>query len=329
MMAYGRRRRRRRRPVVLFVATLVSLLVLAVNAAAQSGPRTVERRLEMVAYLDEVRPQIERSTRNGDDLAVLRDRAAEMGRATVSRRLRLLATDAAGALRVVERALPPLDLRTSHSLVVATLAIRLRAAEALRAAIRDALDPSVVEPPIARIVNAYEDMAAADHTYAAFRESLPRRSDTRMPESRWLSAPPWSAEEAGAFVAAIRASGSLAPVRDIAVIVMTMDPTPVGTEGDVQVLPTVKTLKLHVVVANVGNDEVRRVPVVASVTAPTGQTDTARQFVDLAPGERRTVTVGGLQLTPGGQSSLSVRAGPVEGEGNLTDNERQKTLLLR
>jgi hypothetical protein len=57
--------------------------------------------------------------------------------------------------------------------------------------------------------------------------------------------------------------------------------------------------------------------------------DTARQFVDLAPGQRLTVTLGGLQPTRNEQLSLGVRAGPVAGESNIADNELIRALLVR
>jgi hypothetical protein len=57
--------------------------------------------------------------------------------------------------------------------------------------------------------------------------------------------------------------------------------------------------------------------------------DTARQFVDLAPGQRLTVTLGGLQPTRNEPLALGVRAGPVPGEANTDDNEISRTVLVR
>jgi hypothetical protein len=83
------------------------------------------------------------------------------------------------------------------------------------------------------------------------------------------------------------------------------------------------------VVAIVGNTRERQVPVIAAITTPTGATDTARQFVDLEPGQRMTVTLGGLQPTRNERLALGVRAGPVNGEENVADNEQLRTLLVR
>ncbi|MCA1845125.1 MAG: hypothetical protein LC792_18405, partial [Actinobacteria bacterium] len=136
-------------------------------------------------------------------------------------------------------------------------------------------------------------------------------------------------EEAAAFIAHLRSSTSLAPVHDVSVLLVSVEPTPVGTEGAAEVIPASKSLRVNVVVANAGNDRQKGVPVVAEVRWGDGQVDTARQFVDLVPGQRATVTIGGLHMPPEGVTALSVNVGPVDGEANLADNQRQKTLVQR
>jgi len=328
-MVIARRRRRRRRPAWVLAAALLSIVVLAVNAAASSGPRTTENRIATLAYLDQVRPEVEGSTRDGGDLADLRARAVEFGRARLARRLREVTDDERRHLRVVEGVDPPKGMETEHALLVATFAMRARSAATLQSAITSALDPRAPPPPTPVLVRTYADLLAADHSYRMFQESLPRTRDTVMPDSIWIVGPPPTEVDINALIASLRSSASLAPVRDVAVVLVALDPTPVANEGAASVLPNVGTLKLHVVVANIGNDDAKRVPVIATVTGPTGQSDTARQWVDLAPGERSTVTIGGLRLQPGAQSALVVRAGPIDGEGNVADNQSDKTLLTR
>jgi uncharacterized protein YfaS (alpha-2-macroglobulin family) len=117
-------------------------------------------------------------------------------------------------------------------------------------------------------------------------------------------------------------------VRDLTVLTVTTDPVPVGMDGEVnRVLPVSKTLKLQVVVANAGNLAEKRVPVEAVVTSQ-GGLDTARQFVDLAPGQRATVTLS-LRPSPVGVLELKVHAGPLEGEGSIADNEQISYYVMR
>jgi hypothetical protein len=177
------------------------------------------------------------------------------------------------------------------------------------------------------------ELATADDTYRVFLRSLPKpRSSARitLPASRWVSADgSWSEPEIAAFVTTLRATASSAPVHDVAVLLVTVDPTPVGQAGDASVLPPAKSVRLHIVVANVGNEPEKNVAVIAALTTLSGSADTARDFVDLAPGQRRTVTLGGLVPIQNETFTLGVRAGPVENEGNTADNEQLRTLIMR
>lgn len=328
-MLSPRRSRRVRRRRWIVVGIVASALVLAVNAVAQSQGRESALRIATISYLDNVRPEVERSNTLGDELADLRARATELGRATVSERLQRVGVEALAGVRAVEEVEPPTQLRTNHSLLVAALAIRARSADTIRRTIGEALNPGSPPPSATELVRATEDLRSADRSYELFREALPDEEDMAMPQSAWLDGEPLAPEEASAFVSTLRSAGSLAPVRDVAVVTITMEPAAVGSEGPAAIIPPSSTMKLQVVVANVGNDAIRQLPVVAAVGAPNGDVDTARQFVDLEPGQRATVTIGGLRLVPQSANELRVTAGPVDGEATLSDNERRRTLLVR
>jgi hypothetical protein len=309
---------------------VLSLLVLAINALSETTGKEAALRLATISYLDNVRPEIQTSNQQGAELADLRERATELGRATVTERLQRVGVEALAVVREVEEADPPPELRTNHSLLVASLAIRARSADAIRRTIAEALNPGSPPPAATDLVRATEDLRSADRTYELFRDALPKERDTAMPKSSWLQgSQPLSAEEAAAFISTLHSSAALAPIRDVAVVTITMDPAPVGMEGPATVIPLAPTLRLQVVVANVGNDAIRQLPVVAMIGAPDGDIDTARQFVDLEPGQRATVTIGGLRLAGGLPNLLKVTAGPVDGEATLSDNDQQRTLVVR
>jgi hypothetical protein len=96
------------------------------------------------------------------------------------------------------------------------------------------------------------------------------------------------------------------------------------------VLPVAKNLRLQIVVTNTGNEAEKRLTVSATITpAAIGPTDTARDFIDLAPGQRRTVVLGTLRPAVNTPFSLTVRIDPVEGETNVSDNEKTMTYVMR
>ncbi len=332
-MALASRRRGRRKPRWLLIGALLSLAVLTVNATLSARSKEPGQRLAQLSYLDRVRPHIEQSTAHGAEIAQVRSGGMRLGRDGIRRRLDRVARQAQEALAAVQREEPPDDLATSHSLLVAAMAVRAKAATTLRDTLGGLTARQLPASAIDALTGAGEDVVAADRTYQVFLDSLPRAQGVDapvMPASRWTEdASLWSRAELVAFAAAVRSSAAPGSVRDVAVVVVTTDPAAVASEGGASVLPLTRGLKLEAVVANVGNEAERRVPVVATLRGPTGKLDTARDFVDLAPAQRRVVTLGGLQPVAGPPSTLSVVVGPVADEGSLADNGFSMSLLVR
>lgn len=331
-MALAPRRRRRRRPRWVLVGILLSVTVLLVNAAF-SGSESPSRRLAELAYLDKVRPQIDLSSEQGASIGQVRSDAGRLGRQGTSRRMARVTREADLVLAAVRRTKPPPTLATAHSILVATVAIRSRVAGGVADGLSAAFTDGPPDPAVEALVKAGEEMLAADRTYQVFVDAFPRPEGVTaplLPASAWAAEPAlWSRPELAAFVGSIRSSATPSPVHDVGVLTVATDPAAVATEGNASVLPLVGSLRLEVVVANTGNAPEKAVPVVATLIGPAGEVDTARDFVDLAPGQRRAVALGGLRPVPGGPSTLTVIIGPVEGETSIPDNERSLGLVLR
>lgn len=326
MVAPGRRTRRL--PPWMLIGIVLTVLVLVVSAAAGGDSERPEERLR---YLDAARPLIERSTGQGGDLADVRARAAAVGRDGVRSRLDRLTRDASALLTELERLTPPARLTRSHALLVATFAGRADGARAVRASLDGVLGDAPPEQAVAPLVAAGRTLAAADRVYELFLRSVPERDEAALAASTWVADPlAWEQAEVQLFVFSLRASTSLQPVRDVAVVTFATEPASVAAEGEVRVLPVVKTLRVQIVVGNAGNESLRRVPVVAELTAATeAGPDTARDFVDLAPGQRTTVQLGGLRVTGTGPYILRVAVGPIDGEANPVDNEQRLMFTMR
>lgn len=331
-MALAPRRGRRRRPRWVLIGVLATAVVLLVNAAF-SSPDRPSLRLAQLAYFDAVRPQIELSTAQGASIGQVRTDAVRLGREGTTRRMARVVREADALLAAVRKADPPPNLSTAHSILLATVAIRARVASGVAAGLNAALTDGPSEPAVESLVKAGEEMVAADQTYRVFADAVPMPEGVTtplLPASVWAADQQlWARGELAAFVASIRSSTTLTPVHDVGVLTVVTDPVPVATEGNASVLPLVKALKLEIVVANTGNSPEKAVPVVATLIGPAGEVDTARDFVDLAPGQRRTVPLGGLRPVPGGPSTLTVVIGPLDGEASLPDNERSLQLVLR
>ena len=329
MARVGRRPgRRRRRWIVL--GLVLTLVVLGVDAAVSSRSGGPARQQAVLAYLDNVRPLVERSNLQGADLADVRTNAITLGRDGIGGRLDRVSREADAVLRDGRRLAPPTTLRDADDLLVATFAIRSKAAATMRQALIDALGTAPPEPAVTALVDAGKDLLAGDRAYELFLSSLPRGA-TAPPASQWApSAEEWSAPLLSSFVNTLRSSQVLSAVHDLGVALVLVDPAGVGTEGPSTVLPPAKNLRLQIVVTNSGNEADKHAVVSATITpSAIGPTETAKDFVDLVPGQRRTVTLGTLRPPTQVPFTLTVRIDPVEGETMVADNEKSLMFLMR
>ena len=330
MALVGRRPgRHRRRWIALGV--VLTVVVLAVDAAVSSRSEAPARQQATLAYLDAVRPLVERSSQEGTDLADVRTNAISLGRDGIGRRLDRVSREADSVLRESRKLDPPSTLREANELLLATFAIRTKAAGTMRQALSDALGTQPAEPAVNGLVEAEKDMVAADRAYELFMAALPPRlPGTAPPASKWeTDEQGWDRAVLTSFVGALRSSQVLSPVHDLAVALVLVEPAAVGHENENVVLPVAKNLRLQIVVTDTGNEGEKHVTVTATITpAAIGPTDTARDFVDLAPGQRRTVVLGTLRPVVNTPFSLTVRIDPVPGETNVSDNEKTLTFVM-
>src|SRR5947209_4859077 len=118
-MALDGRRPQRRRRRWLFLALVLTLLVLAVNAAVSSRSGGPALHQATLAYADDARPLVDRSNQQGADLVDLRSQAVGLGRDGIDRRLDRVSRDAAEVLREGRQLRPPSTMRDVDDLLVA------------------------------------------------------------------------------------------------------------------------------------------------------------------------------------------------------------------
>ncbi|HUR77121.1 MAG TPA: hypothetical protein VMZ22_04175 [Acidimicrobiales bacterium] len=320
---------RQKRARVLVVATVLSLVAIAMNAIA-GGNR--DEKLRQLGYLDDVRPLVAESTAQGADLASIRETAADLGRPGFRRRLNHVVQGTRDTLQAVKGLEPPRGADEAHSLLVATLQLRVLGAAAASKAMIDALSAEAAPPVVERLVAAGKNLLAADQTYKAFTDvigtALTEGTAAAVTPSAWVEDDTqWEPPELTAFVNILKANSSVNPVVDVSTILVKTTPTPVGKEGEKLLLPKTGLVRLEVVVANVGNVAQKRVTVTASLQQGSGLPDVAQNFVDLSPGKRHALTVRGLKTGPG-DAVLTVTIGPLAGETSVVDNTKNLQLSI-
>ena len=311
---------RQRRARVLVIATVLSLLALGIHSFASGGR---DQKLRQLGYLDEVRPLIADSTSEGADLMAVRANANDLGQPGSRRRLDQVVKETQSTLAAVQKVNPPKAAREAHSLLVATVELRVLGATGVAKGMIDALSAEARTSVVDRLVASGKNLVAADQTYAAFRDvvnaTLAKGAAHAVAPSDWTpDDDQWAAPELTALVNILKANSSLGPIVNVTTVLVRTDPTAVGKDGDKLVLPRTTSVRLEVVVANIGNVAQKKVTVTATLQSATG-VDTAHDFVDLSPGQRQTLSFRGLK-TATGDAILTVTIGPLTGETSVVDN---------
>ena len=308
---------------------MLTVVVLALNAAMHARSPGPARQLAGQSYLDQALPLVNQSNQQGQYIDAVRSQAVQLGGAEISRRLKL---DASGAHQVAQSARridAPGTVRTAADLLVAVLSIRDMAAQTLQSAMAKAMSGEPADQPIQTMADVGLDLQAADRTYQLFVQALPPLG-VPLPASRWVSDPAqWTTGLLTGFITTLRSNASLAPVHDVAVLLVTTDPLPVNMEGTSEVLPASKLLNMQIVVGDDGNQPEKNLTVTATITpAQNGGSQMVRDFVNLTPGQRRTVQLGGLLPVVGQTTSLVVRIDTVPNESNTADNTKTITFIM-
>ena len=311
------------RPVVIVVLVLAAVVVgLVLLGSGNTSER--EARTQTLAYVDQVRPLIDQSTIAGNEIRKLREDAADLGRDGLDRQLGRWEAETDGTLARTRTIQPPEPAELAHDLLIGAMAGRAGGVRRLRESLSRALvadSPSL--PAVQELVEVGRDFLAADGAYRLFLRNLPPQLPV-PPDSQWVADDKeWSVPVVDSFVKSLRSSENLAPVHDVAVLLLSANPAPVGMDGPVSVLPFTKTVQLEVVLANNGNTPEKQIELAVAIEPLNGsQGDRARANFDLDPGQRRAISMRELAAPPPGQPfAVTAKVGPVAGDANPVDDE--------
>lgn len=316
-------RPRRRALGFVIVAAIVTVIVLIAVSGGSSRPNAPEL---VQVYLDQVHPGIQKSAQDGADLADIRANAAKLGRDGVDRRLDRLAKSVDTTLSDVDALTPPASMRVAHAYLVAALGVRSKGVHAARGAFDSSLTLTAAadqgtSDAVDQLVAVGQDLTLGDRAFGLFTGALPP-TIAPPPPAVWVTTPSdWASAELQTFVVLLRSTASLTAVHDVAMVAFQTDPPAVSTTADgIEVIPASKAMSISMVVQNVGNQPERQVTVTALLTLSNGSQQSLRDFIDLAPGQRRAITLQSLHPTTGTSGTLQVVVQPVPGQTDLKRN---------
>jgi hypothetical protein len=315
--------RSRRRPIVFVLAALtVTAIVLIAQGGASSRPKASEA---VQAYLDQLRPGVQASTTDGSDFIDIRTNAATLGKAGIDRRLDRLGHSVNTTLTSIDTLTPPASMRVAQAYLVAALGARAKALVAARPAMDAALTMSDtpdqgVQAAAAALGAVGQDLQFGDLAFTWFSEALPS-TVAAPPPSTWINNPTdWTSVELTAFVTVLRSASTVTPVHDLAMVAYQTDPQAVSTLNGAEVIPATKNMGVSMVVENVGNQTEHNVTITAVLALSDNTQQSLRDFIDLAPGQRRAITLLSMHPTAGSSGTLTLTVQPVPGETNVANN---------
>jgi hypothetical protein len=316
---------RRRRPRVLVILGLVVAVILIVVLALPGSRSNPDQQ----SYLDIVRPQLLLSSQQGAAVRDIRANAPAFDRTTLFQRVNDLAGATAGVQQQVAAVGPPGSLGSSGGDLDQALKMRAQGVASLRDGLQTALSGVPGDRPQTQLARAGQELSAADGLYGSFLRALPRSqaASIAVPQYRWvLNQADWAPSSLNLYVLGLRLSSSLAVHHGVGLVLVSTVPAPTSYNGPVAVLGLARQLTVRVVVANTGNATEHAVPVVATLAS--AQTQSVRTVVDIDPGQRRAIDLGGLSLGPRTFYNLTVSVGPVDGELIPADNQQTTTLAV-
>ncbi|MGH9055877.1 MAG: hypothetical protein ACRDYY_08470 [Acidimicrobiales bacterium] len=293
----------------LAVGVVLTLLILLIDASLHSSSPGPAQQMATGAWVDRVLPIINESTQEGEQIAGIWAHGLTMKPTEVADQLGQTGAAAAEAYHDVIGLRPPVALAGAAGLLDASLLARSEAATQLRSA----LGPNAGSSPVSVIQSAGSHMQVGDSAYQLFAQSMPK-SVPAMPPSTWLADPaPYQPQAARIFLASFQSAGASNPVHKVEIYAVSTTPSPVSTQGTTQVLPDARAMTVTIVVANIGNQREKDLTVTAAISPSKGES-TARDFVDLQPGQAHTIVgLGPLNPPEGAPVTLTVTVTPAAG----------------
>lgn len=318
--------------MVIVLAILTVLVVVSVISSpkrkhSQAGQAALD-------YVDQVRPLVERSQEAGNAVVAIRENAATLKSDAITREVARIESECQAVLTGTRGLHPPAAAEVANDLLVGAMAERLAGLKLLVQAMNTAIDASAAATDaVAALMTVGKDLVASDQSYQLFLDNLPATNQQAPDKSVWVpDDSAWTQPVLLGFVTSLRNSTNAAPVHDLAVLLLSTDPPVVNKEGAISVVPAEKTMQVQVVIADLGNRPEGRATLTIAIT-PLGATvpsDTARDFFDLLPGQRRSVVFQKLKLPNAGTPfSLVAHIGPVSGDANAQNDEVVEQYIVR
>lgn len=325
----GRARGRLRLFVLAATALVIALIAWRVCAAGVS---------DIGAYIDSVRPVVQKSNELGTQVRSLQGEVSALSREILDKRM----SDWEAKAREYEAEALAIKPRAGAEGVAAYLVTALHARAVgfggFRAAMTSAVEGAGNEQASGALAQAVADFSTGDKVYGYFasdaRVKLDERGESKIevPESVYLRDAGDLARDPAKYVKLIQSQPRLAPIHDLAIVQLSTKPAAAGRAKDIDLLPGSSSFTVQVSISNDGNLPEQNVVVKVRLSSegnPDPQTGEQKVSV-LEPGGKKALTFTGLNPEKGEvRNTLVAEVDPIEGEKNTGNNRKEYIFAMR
>lgn len=333
---------KRRTTVLIVVGIIVALVFCWVFGRGCGGNQEARENEELREYTTESNKLITRSSTVGTQFDALRQGIAEVSRDDASRKLTQMVEDCKEIAKEAKKMKVPENATGLQPLLELTLDLRTTGVDKYRASILDVLDNKDTENAVAMMSEGLMDLVVSDESLQRFRGTLEGKlkeaklSFEKVADSVYVPNMDDACTAAVVtYIQGLSGAETGEELHGVAIVGgMATSPARVdSTESGVSILPFSTTFTVKVTVENQGNQVEEDVSVVVTLNIdPEGTPQKETQKITrLKAGETAVLVFEELKPATGTDklNIMKVKAGPVEGEKKVDNNESELTFIMR
>jgi hypothetical protein len=333
----------RRRTTLLIVGLgILALIFCWIFGRGCGGNQQAKENELLREYTTAANKVISRSADVGNQFDNLRKGIDDLTRDEISRKLTKMVDECKAIADDAKKIDVPSKAETLQPLLQVSLDMRTSGVDKYRASILNVLDGKEPENSAAQMSDGLMDLVVSDHSTKSFKGDLESKLKAANISFEKVSDSVFVPNLDDALTASVvsyigKLSGSEATgdeVHGVAISGLTTSPARVdATESGVSILPHAETFTVKVTVENQGNQVEEDIPVVVTLDIdPEGTPQKKTQKITrLKAGETATLVFEDLEPATGSDkvNIMEVKAGPVEDEKNLENNESELRFIMR
>lgn len=304
---------------LLIAGMVITVLVLLLDMSLKSRTPSTAPKLAADAWVDKALPIIEASSVQGTTVQRIRSLAAsDVNRDDIDSQMAATVKAAQNGVSQLSNLHPPSSLAGAAGLLQACMQERALGAAQMAGALSGAFAAPSSENGSAQVADlaaAGQDFLLSDQAYHLFAQRLPV-TGVHPPSSAWVIHP--NSYETGSLQDYLKTLVTVAAGKQldqITVTSITLNPSPLASNGGIEVLGPTPTVNYSIVVANTGTLTENNFSILVSIDPSQGNAVFKGLVTSLDPGAAYNYQYGPLNPKPGAVTNMTVIIQPGPGSG--------------